>query len=107
MRTLLMKKAAGYVATVSLVACPFISSVTVAMPTQSGYITTTTTNAESVKVIKTSVLARNTTASSDVTPTTTNGKEHKQQDKKAIGRCWKRLMTMVREVSYAHHKNRK
>ena len=107
MRTLLMKKAAGYVATASLVACPFISSVTVAMPTQSGYTTTATTNVESVKLTKTSVLARNTVANPEVTPTTANGKEPKQQDKKAIGRCWKRLMTMVREVSYAHHKNRK
>jgi hypothetical protein len=102
-----MKKATGYVATASLVACPFVSSVTVAMPTLGSYITTATTNIEPVKLTKTPVLARNTTASSDITPATANGKEQKQHDKKAMGRCWKRLMTMVREVAYAHHKNRK
>ncbi|GAB4052047.1 hypothetical protein GCM10028810_52390 [Spirosoma litoris] len=93
-----MKKAAGYVATASLVACSFVTSVTVAMPSQVAFTTPSTTGKESVK--ETPVLARNTTAKPE-TPATTTATV-KEQDKKTIGRCWKRLMTMVREVSHAH-----
>ncbi|QMW01644.1 hypothetical protein [Spirosoma foliorum] len=99
MRTILMKKAAGYVATASLVACPFVASVTVAMPSQAAFTTTSIFSKEPVKTTNDPVLARNTTAKPETPATTAPAKE---QDKKTIGRCWKRLMTMVREVSHAH-----
>ena len=98
-----MKKAAGYVATASLIACPFVSSVAAPMPLQSAYPTTSTTNSESVKLAKNHVLVRNTTASTTPAPTAGTVKGPKQQDKKTIGRCWKRLMTMAREMRKAHH----
>lgn len=106
MRTRLMKKTVGCVATVSLVVCPFVSSVTVAIPLQSGgaYHTTSTANSVSARSAKNPVLARNTTASVEPAPTTATTKGQKQEDKKTISRCWKRLMTMVREVHHAHAK---
>ncbi|MVM35110.1 hypothetical protein GO755_34105 [Spirosoma sp. HMF4905] len=100
MRTLLMKKAAGYLATASLVTCPFVSSITVAMPLQTAFTTTSTSSKESFKPASNPVLVRNTTAKPENPATTAPAKV---QDKKTIGRCWKRLMTMVREVSHAHH----
>jgi hypothetical protein len=100
MRTLLMKKAAGYVATVSLVVCPFVSSITIAMPLQTAFTTTLSSSAKSsTKSLGDPVLARNSTPKSD-SPTT--AAPAKVEDKKTIGRCWKRLMTMVREVRSAH-----
>ncbi len=106
MRTLLMKKTAGYVATASLIVCPLLSSITVAMPSQSGgiYNTTSTANPVSVKSAKNPVLARNTTAPANPTPTVATVKVPKKEDKKTISRCWKRLMNMAREVHQAHTK---
>ena len=106
MRTLLMKKAAGYVATASLLVCSFVSSVTMAISTQSGThstaLTPTPTSA-SVHLAKNPVLARNTPAPVDTNPTVATAKVQKQ-DKKTMSRCWKRLMNMVREVHHAHVK---
>ncbi len=99
-----MKKVAGYVATASLVVCPFVSSVTVATPMQSGtHLTTLTPASPSVHLAKNPVLARNTTAPADPNPALATAKVQKQ-DKKAMSRCWKRLMNMVREVHHAHAK---
>ncbi|WP_460915625.1 hypothetical protein [Spirosoma areae] len=102
MRTLLMKKAAGYAATVSLIACPFVTTVTVAMPSQRAFTTTPSPGTEAVKRVTNPVLARNTTAKSDRTLAGPLPKEPKQHDKKTIDRCWKRLITMMREVSHSH-----
>ncbi|WP_460968578.1 hypothetical protein [Spirosoma migulaei] len=100
MRTLLMKKAAGYVATASLVVCPFVSSITIAMPLQTAFTTTLVSPVKSpTKSAGDPVLARNTTTKPEATATTA---PTKVDDKKTIGRCWKRLMTMVREVRHAH-----
>ncbi|MVM40535.1 hypothetical protein GO730_27505 [Spirosoma sp. HMF3257] len=103
MRTLLMKKVAGYLATASLVACPFVSSVTAAMPSQTTFIapaTSTSPTKSEAKLTGDPVLVRNTTAKSEAPATTSPAKV---QDKKTIGRCWKRLMNMAREVTHAHH----
>ncbi|MCK8492411.1 hypothetical protein M0L20_11160 [Spirosoma sp. RP8] len=97
MRTNLTRKVTNCVAILSLVACPFVPSVVKAMPAQGGLRTVT----ETEKLAKTPVLARNTTAKTETTPTTTTSKEP-QHDKKTISRCWKRLMNMVREVNQAH-----
>lgn len=96
-----MKKAAGYVATASLVACPFVSSITIAMPLQTAFTTTLTSpEKSSVKQTNDPVLVRNTTAKSEAPATTSPAKV---QDKQTIGRCWKRLMNMAREIRHAHH----
>jgi hypothetical protein len=56
-----------------------------------------------------SVLVRNTTAKADprTSTTTTTSTASKNTDKKTIGRCWSRLMNMVREVREAHHNKKK
>lgn len=52
---------------------------------------------------KNAVLARNTTAKSDVTAVATvPAKEQKKHDKRAIGRCWSRIMGTFREINLAH-----
>ena len=101
MRTLLIKKAAGYLATASLVACPFVSSVTAAMPSQTALTTTVSSLATSDKLMGNPVLVRSATDKPEA-PTTSTTSPAKVQDKKAIGRCWKRLMNMAREVTHAH-----
>jgi hypothetical protein len=100
MRTLLMKKAASYLATASLVACPFVSSVTAAMPSQLAFMTTSSSAIRADKPVGNPVLVRSASDKPDA-PTTTSSA--KVQDKKAISRCWKRLMNMAREVTHAHH----
>ncbi|WP_420146509.1 hypothetical protein [Spirosoma sp.] len=86
----------------------FVSTIMVAMPMQGGLSTTSktvketamSTKAESGAFSKNPVVARNTTAKPEVA--TIPPADQKDQDKKTIGRCWKRLMNMVREVSHAH-----
>lgn len=57
---------------------------------------------------KNAVLARNTTAKPDVTAVaTTQPKEQKKHDKRAIGRCWSRLMETFREINLAHRNRTK
>ena len=98
MRTILMKKAAGYLVTASLAACPFVVSASAALPSQAALITTSTSRAEPPKLANNLVMARNTTGKTEFAPSTTTAKPQQTQDKKAISRCWQRLMTMVREV---------
>lgn len=105
MCTLLMKKAAGYVAIASLVACPFLSSVAVTLQTQPVLAGVSKAGADPVKKGETPALARNTASKPETTSTESSPKEQKVQDKKAIGRCWKRLMNMARELRHAHHKS--
>ncbi len=57
---------------------------------------------------KSAVLARNTTAKADVTTVATvPAKEQKKHDKRAIGRCWSRLMETFREINLAHRNRTK
>jgi hypothetical protein len=61
---------------------------------------------DAVKLNKTVVLAKNSnTKTASVAPATT-AKPQASAEKKTIGRCWKRLMTMVREVRHAHTNNK-
>ncbi|WP_041952238.1 hypothetical protein [Spirosoma spitsbergense] len=101
MRTLLTKKAAAcIVVTASLIAYPILSSVAVKMPTQS--VAKTTQLVEPIKQqSENPTLARNTAKKTESSSTESPAKEQQVQDKKAIGRCWKRLMNMVREVRHA------
>lgn len=57
---------------------------------------------------KNAVLARNTTTKSDATATTAApAKEQKKHDKRAISRCWSRLMETFREINLAHRNRTK
>lgn len=57
---------------------------------------------------KNAMLARNTTAKSDVTAVAmTPAKDQKKHDKRAIGRCWSRLMETFREINLAHRNRTK
>ncbi|QIP12136.1 hypothetical protein G8759_05555 [Spirosoma aureum] len=114
MRTNLIRKVTGCVSITLVAASPFVTTFASSAPLQGGLIasakTTTETapsrdKAESEKMAKAPVLIRKAPAKTETTPTTaatTNPKEQKTHDKKTISRCWKRLMTMVREVSHAH-----
>ena len=102
MRTLLMKKAAGYIATASLVASPFLSSAATTAPAQTVFTTIHTTSTRPVRQNEDPALARNTSVKTDISAVKSTTKEQKVEDKKAIGRCWKRLMNMAREIRQAH-----
>jgi hypothetical protein len=112
MRTNLIRKVTGCVAITVLVTSPLVTSLASSAPSQGGLIasakaTTETApfrdKAESEKMVKAPVLIRKAPAKTETAPTTTTTpKEQKTHDKKTIDRCWKRLMTMVREVSHAH-----
>lgn len=110
MKTLSIHKAIRYVAPPLLSTSLFVSVPVLAMPLQ-GTVSTTSkpvketalhTKAEAGSLAKNSVLVRNTTAKSAPVSTTTATTVQKNEDKKTISRCWKRLMTMVREVSHNH-----
>lgn len=109
MRIDLKKTATGYFAIAFLLTCPLFSSETTAMPARNvatipfivGSAPVTTAQTRPVSLDKTPVLAKN---SSKAEPAVTAAvvKEQKTDDKKAIGRCWKRLMNMAREIRHAH-----
>ncbi|WP_018618034.1 hypothetical protein [Spirosoma luteum] len=103
MRTLLTKKAACLVVTASLVFYPILSSVALKMPTQS--VVKTTQPAGPIKQNENPAMARNTAKKTE-SPVTESPAKEKVQDKKAIGRCWKRLMNTVREIRHAQANKR-
>ena len=95
-----MKKAvACLVVTASLISYPLLSSVAIEIPTQSVIKTAQLT--EPIKQSENPTLARNTAKKTESSSPQSPAKEQKAQDKKTIGRCWKRLMNMVREVRHA------
>lgn len=110
MRILRTNKALSYLAPSLITTGLFVSSTTLAMPLQSALLTTSkpanetvlNTKAETGGLRKNTVLVRNTAAKSEPAPTSTSTKTVvKNQDKKAVSRCWKRLMNMVREIRHA------
>ncbi|GAB3503391.1 hypothetical protein GCM10027341_32430 [Spirosoma knui] len=58
------------------------------------------------KLTRNPTLARNTTKVEAIAKPET-AKPAVEQDKKAIGRYWKRLMNMVREINHAHRNKSK
>lgn len=101
---------------VSYLALPLVSSSlfipleTVAIPRQSSLSTIGKTTKAPVLLTKSevrnsaknSVLVRNTATTEPGPKTTTTASTPKNENKQTIGRCWKRLMNMVREVNHAH-----
>ena len=57
---------------------------------------------EPAKVAKPVVLAKNTNPKAGSVASTPPAKPLTLEEKKAVSRCWKRLMSMVREVNHAH-----
>ncbi|WP_460940357.1 hypothetical protein [Spirosoma humi] len=110
MRVNLRKTATGYLAIASLLTCPLILSEISAMPVRDAFTTisplTTAplidTQTRPVNYDKTPVLVRNSSAKPESAVATAVAKEKKAEDKKTIGRCWKRLMNMAREIRHAH-----
>lgn len=102
-----MKKATACMAITSLAASLFVSSVTLAMPTQGGLTASAKSasetdfraRADSDKLTRSSMSSR---PAPEKPETAATGKSAKTEDKKTISRCWKRLMNMVREVNHAH-----
>ncbi|MFD2932726.1 hypothetical protein [Spirosoma flavum] len=115
MRTTLIKTATGCLAIVSLIACPFILSDTIAMSSRDAFSTTSTfvkdptshAQARPVTFEKNHILARNSSAKVESVSTATAPKVNKEAEKKTISRCWKRLMNMAREIRHAHTKTTK
>ncbi|MBD2751742.1 hypothetical protein [Spirosoma validum] len=108
MRILSMNKVTSYLAATLIATSLFVSMTASAMPCQGTLSTTAKSEKEPMLAAKTEsseskkapVLVRNAVAKSALAaPTAT---VQKNQDKKTVGRCWQRLMTMVREVSHAH-----
>ena len=109
MRTNLRKTATGYFTIAFLLTCPLVSSEITAMPARNtatmrfSDATAPIRHAQTrpVSLEKTPVLAKNS-SKAEPAVTTAVVKEQKTDDKKAIGRCWKRLMNMAREIRHAH-----
>lgn len=107
MRHLPIHKAMHYVTPSLIVSYLLVSSLTMGTPSQ----TTPAAPAKSVSITlpytKTAnittnpVFVRNTPTK--IEPTTAPVTTQKTQDKKAISRCWQRLMHMIREVNHAQH----
>ena len=58
---------------------------------------------DNYKPVRAPILASNTIPkAAEPTAKPEAAKPQAEQDKKTIGRCWKRLMTMVREANQAH-----
>ena len=70
------------------------------MPAQS--VVKATQPVESIKKNENPTLARNTAKKPEPAATESTTKVQKVQDKKAIGRCWQRLMNVAREIKHAH-----
>ncbi|MBD2699065.1 hypothetical protein IC229_00335 [Spirosoma sp. BT702] len=100
MRTLLMKKATGYLATASLVTSSFF--VCVAQPVQAASATSVSMHVDGRKSADSPGLVRST-----ATKTETVTKDQQKHDKKTISRCWKRIITAIREVNHAHRNTQK
>ena len=103
-----LNKTMSYLAPSILTTGLFVSTTMIAMPTQGGLPSTSKpvretvmhTKAESGSLAKNTVLVRNTTPKTE--PGVATAPAQKNQEKKTISRCWKRLMNMAREVSHAH-----
>lgn len=105
MRTLLTKKvAACLVITASLVSYPILSSVALKLPPQS--VVHTAQSSGPIKQRENPAVARNAAKKTETSAPESAAKEQKVQDKKAIGRCWKRLMNTVREIRHAQTRKR-
>ena len=114
MQKALLPKQAGILTVALLIACPLLNSSTGAMSVRQAVLKTPATHTDPgtmrrANQSKTAVLVRNTsneaTAKADKTDATPAVKTERLQDKKAAGRCWKRLMNSFREIRHAHKKD--
>ena len=105
MRHLPIYKAVNYVAPSLIVSCLLVSSLTMGTPAQTvpasptRSVSATQPYKQTGNTGNNQVLVRNTTDRTE--PVTAPVAAQKTQDKKAMGRCWKRLMQMIRDVNHA------
>lgn len=104
MSVFLKKTAIGYIATAVL--CSSLLATLPASAQTNQPMLSSALSKETRKPTDNPVLARHATARPETTSGTTQT-ETKREDKKTIGRCWNRLMNMVREVSHAHKSTKK
>lgn len=102
MRTEKRKIAPGWLLAGACVLCTSWGPANAAKPEQSIPRTAPKETVGSRPSTKPVVLARNTNAKTASAGTTTTTKPLTPEEKKAVSRCWKRLMGMVREVNHAH-----
>ncbi|WP_461149507.1 hypothetical protein [Spirosoma pulveris] len=113
MKTYLTTMKPGCLALLLVVACPFVSLQTTAMPSVDAFTGTSInanaplidTQARPIKPEKDAVLVRNASVKAEPAAPATAPK--KTEEKKTISRCWKRLMNMAREIRHAHTNSKK
>ena len=112
MQKVLLSKQAGILTIALLMACPLLNSRTDAMSVRQAVMKTQSTAADpgtKSSRAKTAVLVRNTahevTAKADRTDTAPGVKLERVKDKKTAGRCWKRLMSNLRDIRKAQKKD--
>lgn len=110
MKTPLTQKTVAYTVAALLVACPLTFSKASSQTAGSA-----TYQQVPMKKTEAPILVRNTSAKSSGTTAKAEKadavaapeNDKKVRDKKTVGRCWQRLMNMVREVNHAHRAKRK
>ena len=112
MRKSLLPTQAGILTVALLIACPLLNSPTDAMSVRQAVLKNPTTadhGTRQASQTKTAVLVRNTNHESATKPekveSASAAKSQRPDDKKTVGRCWKRLMSNLREIRNAHKKN--
>ncbi|GAB3573200.1 hypothetical protein GCM10027578_33890 [Spirosoma luteolum] len=91
---------------VTLLATPVRAGIDTQVPAAKNSVATSLAYKPAGSDNKSALLARNTPAKSEAT-TAAPAAAAKTHDKKAIGRCWSRIMTMVREINLAHRNRSK
>ena len=86
---------------VTLLATPVRAGIDTQVPAAKNSVATSLAYKPAGSDNTSALLARNTPAKSEAAAAA------KTHDKKAIGRCWSRIMTMVREINLAHRNRSK
>lgn len=114
MRIILLNNAKGQLTVGLVTTCLLTTPAANALPRQRAVLTVPKSTAEPTPRTKTKapVLARNTAsaraaAKTNPSATASTAKQQAAQPKTIAGRCWKRLMDNVREVTRAHRNRTK
>ncbi|WP_461053183.1 hypothetical protein [Spirosoma arcticum] len=100
MKIEIMKSASEWLLTGACVVC--WESTIAAQPEQKVQTNTPKETTDSRSATKPVVLAKNTNPKTGSVASTPPAKPLTVEEKRAVSRCWKRLMSMVREVNHAH-----
>jgi|GEM_PF-3226870 len=114
MQKVLLSTQTGILTVALLIACPLLNSRTDAMSVRQVImktqpISTVPGTTHQVAHSKTAALARNTnheaTAKAEKADVVLTAKPQQPKGKTTVGRCWKQLMSNLREIRHAHKKH--